>query len=123
MEYQDTLHLTGVTAISGFDGIASGYGYNLRSVRDTLAKQGKEIEKLSRQVERLRQPSILNIVLPAFQQRRLEKVLENYEEKFMSWKSFLGRLTRKSRGMMANRCIRAVFWIRSRRISATDITM
>ena len=90
MKYEDTLRLRGVTAMPGFDEIASGYGYNLRSLRDALTKQSKEIEYLDRQVKQFRKSSILDTVVPLFKQKRLEKALENYEEKLMSWKSFFG---------------------------------
>lgn len=90
MKYKDTLHLIGVTAMLGVDEIASGYEYNLRSLRDALTKQAREIETLDRQVKQLRKPSILDTVLPGLRQKRLEKVLEDHEEKLMSWKSSFG---------------------------------
>lgn len=90
IKYEDTLRLAGVTAIPGFDGIASGYGYNLRSLKESLTKKAREIEALDRQAKRLRQPSILDPVLSKFKQRRLEKVLESHEERLLTWKSAFG---------------------------------
>lgn len=90
MKYEDTLHLTGVTAIQGFDNLAAKHEYNLRSLKDSITKQTRELSRLEHQIKRLNQPSILDPVFPGRRQNRLEAVLSDYNLLVDRWQHSYG---------------------------------